>query len=189
MPAEPRQYKSLDGYGYRPQRWDSLCTNRISGSRLFYGCNRKGNNLYANCLLALDAATGKKLWHYQLVHHDIWDRDPPAPPNLMTITRKGPDGRPIKVDVVALVTKQGFTFVFDRVTGKPVFPIKEVVFLQEVVRGEKARPTQPIPQWPAPLVRQAFTEKELNPFAADRNSLLNILKKSKYRIPMYSINW
>nr|WP_295932016.1 PQQ-binding-like beta-propeller repeat protein [uncultured Dyadobacter sp.] len=149
-----------------------------SAAHDFYGGNRKGNNLYANCLLALDANTGKRLWHYQLVHHDIWDRDPPAPPNLLTITRKGADGRPRKVDVVALVTKQGFTFVFDRVTGNSIFPIKEVAFPQEAVPGEKASPTQPIPQWPAPFARQAFTEKELNPFAADRDSLLGLLKKA-----------
>lgn len=149
-----------------------------SAAHDFYGGNRKGNNLYANCLLALDAATGKRLWHYQLVHHDIWDRDPPAPPNLLTITQKGPDGNPRKIDVVAIVTKQGFTFVFDRVTGKPIFPIKETPFPQEVVDGEQASPTQPIPQRPAPFARQALTEKEINPFAADRDSLVGVLRKA-----------
>ncbi|RCR67496.1 outer membrane protein assembly factor BamB family protein [Larkinella punicea] len=149
-----------------------------SAAHDFYGGNRKGNNLYANCLLALDAATGKKLWHYQLVHHDIWDRDPPAPPNLLTITQKGSDGRPRKIDVVALVTKQGFTFVFDRITGKPIFPIKETPFPQEAVSGEQASPTQPIPQRPAPFARQSFTEKEINSFAASRDSLVDVLRKA-----------
>lgn len=149
-----------------------------SAAHDFYGGNRKGNNLYANCLLAIDAATGRKRWHYQLVHHDIWDRDPPAPPNLLTITQKGPDGRPRKIDVVALVTKQGFTFVFDRVTGKPIFPIQETPFPQEAVSGEQVSPTQPIPQRPAPFARQSFTEKEINSFAASRDSLVDVLRKA-----------
>jgi quinoprotein glucose dehydrogenase len=185
-PAEPRERIG----GANP--WMGMAIDRKRGilyaptgsaAHDFYGGNRKGNNLYANCLLALDANTGRRLWHYQLVHHDIWDRDPPAPPNLLTITRKGPDGRPRKVDVVALVTKQGFTFVFDRVTGKPIFPIMETPFPQEVVAGEQASRTQPIPQWPAPFARQSFTEKELNPFAADRDSLLGILKKANTGSP------
>lgn len=150
-----------------------------SAAHDFYGGNRKGANLYANCLLALDATTGKRLWHYQLVHHDIWDRDPPAPPNLLTITQKGPDGKPKKIDVVALVTKQGFTFVFDRVTGKPIYPINETPFPQNVVEGEQASPTQPIPQRPTPFARQAFTEKEINLFAADRDSLVDVLHNAK----------
>lgn len=154
-----------------------------SAAHDFYGGNRKGNNLYANCLLALDAATGKRLWHYQLVHHDIWDRDPPAPPNLLTITQKGPDGRPRKIDVVAQVTKQGFTFVFDRVTGKPIFPIRETPFPQEVVEGEQASPTQPIPQQPAPFARQSFSEKDINAFAADRDSLAGVLRKANAGSP------
>ncbi|HEY1053660.1 MAG TPA: PQQ-binding-like beta-propeller repeat protein, partial [Emticicia sp.] len=99
----------------------------------FYGGNRKGDNLFANCLIALNAATGKRLWHFQTVHHDIWDRDIPAPPNLFTITK---DGK--KIDAVSVVSKQGFTFVFDRVTGKPVFPIKERPFPASEIPGEKA---------------------------------------------------
>ncbi len=149
----------------------------------FHGANRKGNNLYANCLLALDAATGKRIWHYQLVHHDIWDRDPPAPPNLLTITRNGPDGRPQKMDVVAQITKQGFTFVFDRVTGKPVFPIKETSVPQEAASGEQPSPTQPIPQLPVPFTRQSFTEKDINPWAANRDSLKVMLSKARTGTP------
>ncbi|GAB3337983.1 hypothetical protein GCM10027299_49660 [Larkinella ripae] len=140
----------------------------------FYGGNRKGDNLYANCLLALDAATGKKRWHFQLVHHDVWDRDPPAPPNLLTITQNGR-----KIDAVAVVTKQGQTFVFDRVTGKPVFPIREVAFPQEGVPGEKVAATQPVPQRPVPFTRQSFTENDLSPFVADRDSLAALIRTAR----------
>ncbi|GAA4445322.1 hypothetical protein GCM10023091_36820 [Ravibacter arvi] len=144
----------------------------------FYGGDRKGDNLYANCLLALDAATGKKLWHYQLVRHDIWDRDPPAPPNLLTITRKTSDGKNEKIDVVAVVTKQGFTFVFDRVTGLPVFPIEEKPFPQTAVDGEEASPAQPVPRLPEPFTRQSFTPKDVNAFAAGRDSLVHIVQNT-----------
>lgn len=154
-----------------------------SAAHDFYGANRKGNNLYANCLLALDAATGKRLWHYQLVHHDIWDRDPPAPPNLLTITRQSPGGRPQKIDVVAQVTKQGFTFVFDRVTGKPIFPIKETPFPQEAAVGEQPSHTQPIPQLPVPFTRQSFTEKDINPWASNRDSLKVMIRKARTGTP------
>jgi quinoprotein glucose dehydrogenase len=139
----------------------------------FYGGNRKGDNLYANCLLALDASTGKKRWHYQLVHHDIWDRDPPSPPNLLTINYEGK-----KIDVVSVVTKQGYTFVFDRVSGRPIFPVVETAFPQAATPGEQVSRTQPVPQKPAPFARQQFTEKDFNPFAADRDSLVSILKKA-----------
>jgi quinoprotein glucose dehydrogenase len=151
----------------------------------FYGGNRPGNNLFANCLLALDAKTGKRLWHYQLVHHDIWDRDPPSPPNLLTITVKGK-----KTDVVSLVTKQGQVFVLDRVTGKPVFPIPEVAFSAEnAVPGEKPSPTQPIPTLPFPFTRQGFTEKDLSPFVADRDSIVQIIRKSKTGSPYIPIGF
>lgn len=141
----------------------------------FYGGNRPGDNLFANCLLALDAATGKRLWHYQLVHHDIWDRDPPSPPNLLTIEVKGK-----KMDVVSLVTKQGHIFVLDRTSGKPVFPIPEVAFsAANAVPGETPSPTQPIPELPLPFTRQGFTEEDLSPFVADRDSIIAIIRKSK----------
>ena len=140
----------------------------------FYGGNRHGSNLFANCLLALDAATGKRLWHYQLVHHDIWDRDVPAPPNLFTLTR---DGK--KVDAVSVVTKQGFVFVFDRVTGKTLFPIEERASPASDVPGEQAWPTQPVPLRPAPFARQQFTEQDLNAFVADREQVVAQLRKTK----------
>jgi len=87
----------------------------------FYGGNRKGKNLFANCLLALDAKTGKRIWHYQLIHHDMWDRDLPSPPNLMTIRQNNKT-----VDVFVQTTKHGYVFIFDRVTSKPIYPIYEV---------------------------------------------------------------
>ena len=149
----------------------------------FYGGNRKGDNLFANCLIALDARTGKRLWHYQLVHHDIWDRDPPAPPNLLTVTQNGPDGRPQRIDAVAQITKQGQVFVFDRVTGKPLFDIKETAFPQDAIAGEHTSPTQPIPQKPAPFTRQTFLEKDINPWSVDREAVAAQLRKARTGTP------
>ncbi|MET0180322.1 MAG: PQQ-binding-like beta-propeller repeat protein [Novosphingobium sp.] len=122
----------------------------------FYGADRIGDNLYANSLLALDANTGKRLWHFQAVHHDLWDRDFPSPPTLLTVTHEGR-----RVDAVAQASKQGFLFVFDRVTGKPLFPIEERPVPQSPVEGEKTAPTQPFPLKPAPYARQRLTEAML----------------------------
>lgn len=122
----------------------------------FWGGNRIGQNLFANCLLALDAATGKRRWHYQLVHHDIWDRDPPAPPNLLTVNRNGKS-----VDAVAQVTKSGHVFVFNRETGEPLFPIEERIVPMSDLQGEVAWPTQPIPLKPAPFARQVFSADQI----------------------------
>ena len=142
----------------------------------FFGGNRKGQNLFANCLLALDARTGKRLWHFQTTHHDIWDRDLPAPPNLITITRNGK-----KIDAVAQVTKQGHVFVFDRVTGKPVFPIKEMPVPKSMLQGETPWPTQPIPTKPAPFARQSksLTINQISPYAENRAELIENFKKYK----------
>jgi quinoprotein glucose dehydrogenase len=140
----------------------------------FYGGDRPGNNLFANCLLALDAATGKLIWHYQLVHHDIWDRDPPCPPNLVTVRHQGKN-----IDAVVQITKQGYVFVFNRETGKPLFPIKETSFAWGGVPGEKPSRTQPIPTLPVPFTRQSFTEKDLNDFVADRDSLVGLIRKAR----------
>lgn len=118
----------------------------------FYGGDRKGNNLYANCLVALDARTGRLLWHYQLVHHDILDRDPPSPPVLLTVMH---DGR--KVDAVAQATKHGVLFLFDRVTGKPLFPIRDMPVPISTTPGEVSSPTQPMPTLPEPYARQRLT--------------------------------
>jgi quinoprotein glucose dehydrogenase len=122
----------------------------------FWGGNRIGQNLYANCLIALDAQTGKRLWHQQLVHHDLWDRDLPAPPTLITVTRNRN-----KVDAVAQVTKSGHVFVFNRETGEPVFPIHELPVPGSDLIGEAAWPTQPLPEKPAPFARQLFSYNEI----------------------------
>jgi quinoprotein glucose dehydrogenase len=122
----------------------------------FYGGDRIGNDLYANTLLALDANAGKLLWHFQGVHHDIWDRDFPSPPSLVTV-RSG--GR--TVDAVAQTTKQGFLYLFDRTTGRPLFPIEEHAFPASSVPGEKTSPTQPVPVLPEPFARQRLTEDML----------------------------
>ena len=118
----------------------------------FYGGDRLGENLFANTLLALDARTGERLWHFQGVHHDIFDRDFPAPPNLVTLTRHG-----VRRDAVVQVTKSAHIFVFDRDTGEPLFPIDEVPVPASTVPGEQAWPTQPIPRLPAPFSRQELT--------------------------------
>ncbi len=124
----------------------------------FFGGNRAGNNLYANSLVALDARTGKRLWHQQLVHHDLWDYDLPQAPKLLTIR----DGRRTR-EVVAQATKHGFLFVFDRKSGEPVWPIEERAVPQSDVPGEHTSPTQPFPTKPAPFARQTFTERDINP--------------------------
>src|SRR5260370_22623486 len=97
----------------------------------FYGADRLGDNLFANCLLALNAATGERIWHFQAVRHDIWDRDFPAPPALVTVKR---DGR--MIDAVAQTSKQGWEYVFDRVNGKPLFPIEYHRYPASEVPGE-----------------------------------------------------
>jgi quinoprotein glucose dehydrogenase len=118
----------------------------------FYGGDRIGNDLFADSLIALDAATGKRIWHFQGVHHDLWDRDFPAPPAMVTITR---DGK--RVDAIAQTTKSGLLYVFDRSTGKPIFPIQELPFPASNVPGEVASPTQPFPTAPAPYTQQSTT--------------------------------
>jgi quinoprotein glucose dehydrogenase len=118
----------------------------------FYGANRAGDNLFANSLLVLKADTGERVWHFQTVHHDIWDRDLPATPALVTLTR---DGHPI--DAVAQVTKSGYVLVFDRTTGKPLFPIEERRVPASDVEGEVTAPTQPFPLRPEPFARQRLT--------------------------------
>ena len=121
----------------------------------FYGGRRHGKNLFANCILALDAKTGKRIWHFQIVHHDLLDKDLPCPPVLLTVTHKGK-----KIDAVAQGSKHGLLFVFNRVTGEPLWPIEERPVQQSTLRGEKAWPTQPFPTKPAPLMRQRYTEAD-----------------------------
>ena len=130
----------------------------------FFGGNRLGDNLYANCLLALDAATGKLRWYYQFVKHDLLDRDLPTAPTLITLTVKGR-----KVDALAQTTKQGFLFVLDRDTGKPVFPVAEVPAPASDVPGEQANPTYLRPTTPAPYARQRLTAEDLTTRTAEAN--------------------
>jgi quinoprotein glucose dehydrogenase len=139
----------------------------------FWGGNRIGQNLYANCLLALDAATGKRIWHYQFVHHDMWDRDLPAPPNLLTVRRDGKS-----IDAVAQVTKSGHVFVFNRETGEPLFPVEETAVPASDVPGESAWPTQPLPLKPAPFARQFFSADEITDISPEsRKSVLDTFVK------------
>ncbi|MEO7048520.1 MAG: c-type cytochrome, partial [Ferruginibacter sp.] len=123
----------------------------------FYGADRIGKNLFSDCIVALDAASGKLLWYYQLVHHDLFDYDITAAPQLVTVNHQGK-----KMDVVAVATKQGFLFVFDRVTGKPLWPIEERTVPVSDVPGEKSWPTQPFPTVIPPYSRQIFTPKDLD---------------------------
>jgi glucose dehydrogenase len=122
----------------------------------FYGADRKGADLYANCVLALDALTGKLIWYYQLVHHDIWDYDVAAPPALVEVRRNGKT-----IPAVAELTKMGMLFILDRMTGKPVFGVEERPVPRTDVPGEESWPTQPFPLKPPPLARMMLTEDEL----------------------------
>ncbi|HLF11974.1 MAG TPA: PQQ-binding-like beta-propeller repeat protein, partial [Gammaproteobacteria bacterium] len=142
----------------------------------FYGGDRAGDNLFGNSLVALDARTGRRLWHRQLVHHDLWDYDLPQAPKLLTIRR---DGR--EIDVVAQATKHGFLFVFDRRTGEPIWPIEERSVPPSNVPGEHAAPTQPFPTKPAPFAVQSFTERDVNPFLpeAEQETLREKLRTSR----------
>jgi quinoprotein glucose dehydrogenase len=132
----------------------------------FYGGDRIGANLFANTLLALDASTGKRIWHFQSVHHDLWDRDLPAAPNLVTLTSAGR-----RVDAVAQITKSGFVFVFDRTSGKPLFPIVERPAPPSDLRGEQTWPTQPIPTRPAPFARQRLSDSDLTSLSPEAHAL------------------
>lgn len=134
----------------------------------FYGADRHGQNLFGNCIVALDAATGTYRWHFQTVHHDLWDYDLPAPPNLVTVNREGK-----LIDAVAQTTKTGFLFVLDRETGQPLFPVEERPVPASHIPGEQAWPTQPFPLQPLPYARQKMTEQDLTAFtSAGRDSLL-----------------
>ncbi len=144
--------------------WQGLVIDQETGTAFvptgsaafdFWGGNRVGANLYANCLLALDALTGKLKWHFQFTHHDLWDRDPPAPPVLCTVMR---DGK--KIPAVVQLTKTGHVWVFSRETGESLFPWHEVPAPASTLDGEQAWPTQPVPLAPAPFARQLFTPEE-----------------------------
>jgi quinoprotein glucose dehydrogenase len=119
----------------------------------FYGGDRIGDDLFADCLIALDATTGKRIWHFQGVHHDLWDRDFPSPPALVAVRRQGQS-----IDAVAQTTKQGFVYLFDRTSGRPLFPIEGRKYPASSIPGEHPSITQPLPRRPAPFARQLLTE-------------------------------
>jgi quinoprotein glucose dehydrogenase len=158
----PEAYKTTGG----ASNWSGLALDEARGIVYvptetaepdFWGGDRIGANLFANSLIALDASTGKRLWHYQLVHHDLWDMDLPTPPVLLTVKQKG-----LTIDAVAQGTKFGRLFVFDRVTGEPLWPIHEVPMPQSKLPGEQTWPTQPAPVKPPPLMRQIYTADDVS---------------------------
>jgi quinoprotein glucose dehydrogenase len=143
-----------------------------SASPDFYGGTRKGQNLYANSLLALDAATGKRIWHFQFVHHDVWDWDLPTAPALVTVKKEGRT-----IDAVAQPTKHGMVYLFERATGQAIYPIKEEpVDTNTTLPGERLFPTQPISTFSKPFVRQTFTPDDINPYLPD-TSIATIKKQ------------
>ena len=149
----PISFDAETGYVYLP-------TEAATGD--YYGGHRHGNNLFSTTLVCLDSRTGEKIWHFQIIHHDIWDWDNPTFPILADLEI---DGEPRKI--VAQVTKQGFTYVFDRLTGEPIWPIEERPVPQTDVPGEWTSPTQPFPTKPPPFERQGFTEDDLLDFTPE----------------------
>jgi len=147
-----------------------------------YGGHRPGNNLYSSSVVAIDVKTGKRRWHYQFVHHDIWDYDVPMAPNLLDVTV---NGQPRKI--LAATTKQGFVYTLDRVTGEPIWPIVETPVLQSEVPGEQTSPTQPIPSRPAPYSQQGLVESDVIDYTpAIRDSAMKLAKRCRmgpYFIP------
>lgn len=123
----------------------------------YYGADRIGSNLYGNCILALDARTGKRIWHFQTVHHDLWDYDLTAAPQLITVNHDGKE-----IDAVGVASKSGFLFVFDRVTGEPLWPIEERPVPPSKIPGEQAWPTQPFPTVVPPITKQDFKKEDLS---------------------------
>lgn len=164
----PEAYKKIGG----ANNWSGMSVDEKRGivyvptgsaSFDFYGGMRTGDNLYADCLLALDASTGRRIWHFQDIHHDVWDRDLPTAPALVTVMH---DGK--KIDAVAQPTKTGFVFLFDRDNGRPLFPVDEQPVPRDTeLKGEKLSPTQPVPRLPKPFARQLFTDSEVNTLLPD----------------------
>jgi quinoprotein glucose dehydrogenase len=147
----------------------------------FYGAKRPGDNLFGNSLIAIEAATGKRRWHFQFVHHDVWDYDLPCAPTLLDVTV---DGRRIKA--VAQATKQGMLFVFDRVTGKPVWPIEERAVPQSTINGERTSPTQPFPTKPEPFEPNGIRDADLIDFTPELKSAAQDILKSYNAGPLYT---
>ena len=152
-----------------------------SASYDFYGGDRKGQDLFANSLVALQASTGKLVWYFQMVHHDIWDYDPPAQPALITVRQNGRS-----VPAVAQVTKMGLAFILDRLTGKPLFPVEERAVPTSDVPGEASWPTQPFPSKPPALVRQEFRESDISTVTPESNRYCAELFHSLHSRGMYT---
>ncbi len=155
----------------------------------FYGGTRKGSNLFANSIIALDAATGKYIWHYQVVHHDLWDRDLPAAPNLITVNNNGKN-----IDALAQITKHGYIYLLDRTNGNPIFPIPEVPVPQEALPGEKPWPTQPIPSLPEAFSRQKFAPEDISNISPETQRELTeryaqIKNRKQFTPPSKEGNW
>jgi quinoprotein glucose dehydrogenase len=145
----------------------------------FWGGDRVGDNLYSNCLLALDAATGKKKWHYQFTRHDVWDRDPPSPPVLLTVTHAGK-----KIPAVAQTTKSGHVWVFDRETGESLFPVGETMVPPSDLAGEALAASEPLPLKPAPFARQVFSADEItNRTPEAHRAVLNQFARLRPHVP------
>ena len=142
----------------------------------FFGGDRPGQNLFANCTIALDGKTGERLWHFQTLHHDIWDHDLPTYPNLISLNH---DGK--KTDAVAQVTKTGYVFLLDRETGKPLFDVKEVAVPKSDIVGEHSWPTQPVPVKPPPFCRTSMTKDDVTDIAPEnRQNVLDQLEKLNF---------
>ena len=155
----------------------------------FYGGTRKGSNLFANSIIALDAATGKYIWHYQVVHHDLWDRDLPAAPNLITVNNNGKN-----IDALAQITKHGYIYLLDRTNGNPIFPIPEVPVPQEALPGENPWPTQPIPSLPEAFSRQKFGPEDISNISPETQRELTeryaqIKNRKQFTPPSKEGNW
>ena len=148
----------------------------------FYGGDRHGENLYANCLIALNARTGERIWHFQTVKHDLWDRDLPAPPNLIKIKKDGKE-----IEAVAQISKAGFVFMFDRTSGKPIFPLAEISAPRSTLSGESSWPTQIIPSQPPRFSRHNFAEEDITQRTPEAHAYVRAiwhsLKKGQEFIP------
>ncbi|MBS1829885.1 MAG: PQQ-binding-like beta-propeller repeat protein [Acidobacteria bacterium] len=173
----PEAYKTAGG----ASNWSGLALDEPRGILYvptetaepdFWGGDRAGANLFANCLIALDANTGKRLWHHQLVHHDLLDKDLPTPPVLLTVKRNG-----LTIDALAQGTKNGLLFVFDRVTGEPLWPIHEVPVPQSQLAEEPAWPTQPVPLKPPPLTRQNYTAEDVSNISPEAKRMTEVRYK------------
>lgn len=136
----------------------------------FYGGDRKGDNLFANSLIALNAETGERIWHFQTIHHDVWDRDLPAPPNLVRLNIDGKEG-----DYVAQISKSGYVWIFDRETGEPLFPINEIEVPPSDLDGEEVSATQPVPSKPPRFSRGSFDEEDLTDRTPEAHAFVRAL--------------